>query len=82
MKNIKEGKYRRFIAIMKQLSIIIPLIEALEKMSRHAKFMKDLATNKRAISFENEECNIVVPLLLGHLCRIKRIPELSLFLVL
>uniref|UniRef100_M1DU10 Integrase core domain containing protein n=1 Tax=Solanum tuberosum TaxID=4113 RepID=M1DU10_SOLTU len=37
------------------LSINIPLIEALEQMLGYAKFMKDLVTKKRAVSFENDE---------------------------
>ncbi|KAK4716475.1 hypothetical protein R3W88_014813 [Solanum pinnatisectum] len=41
-KKNKEGKYRRLISMLKQLSINVPLIEALEQMPRYAKFMKDL----------------------------------------
>ncbi|KAK4707466.1 hypothetical protein R3W88_032958 [Solanum pinnatisectum] len=42
VKKNEEGKYRRFITTLKQLSINIPLIEALEKMPMYEKFMKDL----------------------------------------
>ncbi|KAK4706629.1 hypothetical protein R3W88_033820 [Solanum pinnatisectum] len=55
VKKIEEGKYHRFIAMLKRLSINVPLIEALEKMSGYAKFMKDLVTKKRAVSFEDEK---------------------------
>lgn len=54
MKKIVEGKYRRFRALLKQLSINVPLIEALEKMHGYVKFMKDLVTKKRVVSFEND----------------------------
>ncbi|XP_049370434.1 uncharacterized protein LOC125835359 [Solanum verrucosum] len=55
VKKIEEAKYHRFIAMLKQLSINVPLIEALEQMSGYAKFMKDLVTKKMADSFEDEE---------------------------
>ncbi|XP_049365811.1 uncharacterized protein LOC125830674 [Solanum verrucosum] len=62
VKKTEEGKYRRFIAMLKQLSINVPLIYALEKMTRYAKFM-DLVTKKRAVNFENDErfqhCNAI-----------------------
>ncbi|XP_049382681.1 uncharacterized protein LOC125847013 [Solanum stenotomum] len=38
--------------MMKQLSVNIPLVEALEQMPGYAKFMKDLVIKKRAVSFE------------------------------
>ncbi|KAK4733610.1 hypothetical protein R3W88_007871 [Solanum pinnatisectum] len=41
--------------MLKQLSINDPLIEALEQMPGYAKFMNDLVTNKRVVSFENDE---------------------------
>ncbi|KAK4707311.1 hypothetical protein R3W88_033158 [Solanum pinnatisectum] len=51
----EEGKYRRFITILKQLSINVSVIEALEQMPRYAKFMKDLVTKKRAMSFKDDD---------------------------
>ncbi|XP_049368219.1 uncharacterized protein LOC125833118 [Solanum verrucosum] len=48
VKKIEEGKYRRFISMLKQLSINVPLIEALEQITGYAKFMKDFVTKKRA----------------------------------
>uniref|UniRef100_M1DEX2 Integrase core domain containing protein n=1 Tax=Solanum tuberosum TaxID=4113 RepID=M1DEX2_SOLTU len=63
VKKTKEGKYRRFITMLKQLSFNVPLIEALEQMLGYAKLMKDLVTKKRAVSFENDErfqyCNTI-----------------------
>ncbi|KAK4716638.1 hypothetical protein R3W88_014976 [Solanum pinnatisectum] len=55
VKKNEEGKYRRFIAMLKQLSINVPLIKALEQMSGYANYMKDLVTKKRAVSFEDDD---------------------------
>lgn len=38
--------------MLKQLSMNIPLVEALENMLEYAKFMKDLVIKKRTVSFE------------------------------
>ena len=54
MKKTEEGKYCRFVEILKQLSINVLLIEALEQMLGYVKFMKDLVTKKRAVSFEDD----------------------------
>ncbi|XP_015167282.1 uncharacterized protein [Solanum tuberosum] len=40
--------------MIEQLSIIVSLIEVLEQMHGYAKFMKDLVTTKRAVSFEDD----------------------------
>ncbi|KAK4706202.1 hypothetical protein R3W88_034241 [Solanum pinnatisectum] len=48
VKRTKESKYRRFISMLKQLSINVPLIEALEQMVGYAKFMNDMVIKKRA----------------------------------
>ncbi|KAK4713472.1 hypothetical protein R3W88_019379 [Solanum pinnatisectum] len=55
VKKNEEGKYHMFITMLKQLSINVPLIEALEQMPGHAKFIKDLVTKKRAVSFEDDD---------------------------
>ncbi|XP_049359162.1 uncharacterized protein LOC125823824 [Solanum verrucosum] len=55
VKKTEEAKYRRFMTMLKQLSINVPLIEVLEKMPGYAKFMKDLVTKKRAVSIESDE---------------------------
>lgn len=63
VKKNEEGKYCRFITMFKQLSINILLIEALKQMPGYAKFMKDLVTKKRAISFEDDDrlqhCSVI-----------------------
>ena len=55
VKKNEDGKYRRFITMLKQLSINVPLVEALEKMPGYAKFMKDLVTKKRSVTFEDDD---------------------------
>ena len=47
VKKIDDGKYRRFIRMLKLLSINVPLVKALEQMPSYANFMKDLVTKKR-----------------------------------
>ncbi|PHT32201.1 hypothetical protein CQW23_28538 [Capsicum baccatum] len=49
--------------MLKQLTINVPLVEALEQMPGYAKFMKDLLTKKRAASYELKDtvhhCSII-----------------------
>ncbi|XP_070047402.1 uncharacterized protein [Nicotiana tomentosiformis] len=47
-----KNQFKRFIDIMKSLSINVPLVEAMEQMPNYAKFMKDLVTKKRSMNFE------------------------------
>ena len=54
MKKNEDGKYRRFITMLKQLSINVPLEESVEQMLGYAKFMKDLVTKKRSVTFEDD----------------------------
>ena len=55
VKKTEDGKYRRFITMLRHLSINVPLVEALEQMTGYAKFMKDLVTNKRLVTFEDDD---------------------------
>ena len=41
--------------MLKHLSINVPLVEALEQMPGYAKFMKDLVTKKRSVTFEDDD---------------------------
>ncbi|XP_070029632.1 uncharacterized protein [Nicotiana sylvestris] len=43
---------KKFIDMMKRLSINMPLVEALEQMMGYTKFMKDLVTKKRSMNCE------------------------------
>lgn len=65
MKKSEDGKYRHFITMLKQLSINVPLVEALEQMPDYANFMKDLVTKTKDWSLWRMmvECSIVVLLL-------------------
>ncbi|XP_070009237.1 uncharacterized protein [Nicotiana sylvestris] len=45
-----ENQFKKFIDMMKSLSINVPLVEALEKMPGYAKFMKDLVAKKRSMN--------------------------------
>ena len=40
--------------MLKKLSINVPLVEALEQMPGYAKFMKDLVTKKRSVTFDDD----------------------------
>ena len=82
VKKSEDGKYRRFITMLKQLSINVPLVEALEQMPGYAKFMKDLVTKKdRSLSRMMIDCSIVVLLLQDPSYKRKKIRVRSLFLV-
>ncbi|XP_070015588.1 uncharacterized protein [Nicotiana sylvestris] len=51
-KKNNENNFRKFIDMMKSLSINVPLVEALEQMSEYAKFMKNLVTKNRSMNYE------------------------------
>ncbi|XP_038894636.1 uncharacterized protein LOC120083133 [Benincasa hispida] len=65
MKKNDEQKFKRFLELLKQLHINIPLIEALEQMPTYVKFFKDILTKKRRVSKKEvialtQECNALV----------------------
>ena len=78
MKKTDDGKYRRLITMLKQVSINVPLVQALEKMLGYAKFITDLVTKKRSVTFEDDD---VVLLLQDLSYKRKKIWVRSLFLV-
>ena len=41
--------------MLKNLSINVPLVDALEQMPSYAKFMKYLVTKKRSVTFEDDD---------------------------
>ncbi|XP_047267549.1 uncharacterized protein LOC124897970 [Capsicum annuum] len=51
-KKADNTKFGKFMAMLKQLMINLPLAEALEQIPRNVKFMKDLIMTKRSVSFE------------------------------
>lgn len=54
-KKQEDNKYQNFFAILKELSVNIPLIEALEQIPVYTKFMKDIITKKRSVSYESAD---------------------------
>ncbi|KAM6543139.1 hypothetical protein CsatB_007586 [Cannabis sativa] len=48
-KQQEDGQFRRFLDVLKQLHINIPLVEALEQMPNYVKFLKDILTKKRRL---------------------------------
>ncbi|XP_049356739.1 uncharacterized protein LOC125821364 [Solanum verrucosum] len=69
-KKAEDKKFTKFITMLKQLSVNIPLVEALEQMPGYAKFMKDLVIKKRAVShdFSNDvhHCSAIATRSLVH----------------
>ena len=55
VKKTEDGKYRPFITMLKQLSINVSLVEALEQMPGYAKFMKDLVIKQRSVTFKDDD---------------------------
>ncbi|XP_015168695.1 uncharacterized protein [Solanum tuberosum] len=51
-KKAEDGKFAKFINMLRQLLVNILLVEALEKLPGYAKFMKDLVTKKRVVSID------------------------------
>ena len=55
VKTTEDGKYLRFITMLKQLSINIFMIKALERIPGYDKLMKDMDAKKRSVSFEDHD---------------------------
>ncbi|XP_070029148.1 uncharacterized protein [Nicotiana sylvestris] len=51
-KQKNENQFKKFIVMMKSLSINVPLVEDLEQMPGYTKFIKDLVTKKRSMDCE------------------------------
>ncbi|XP_038896216.1 uncharacterized protein LOC120084493 [Benincasa hispida] len=65
MKKNNEHQFKRFLELLKQLHINIPLIEALEQMPTYVKNFKDILMKKRRVSEKEvikltKECNTLV----------------------
>ncbi|XP_049392726.1 uncharacterized protein LOC125857097 [Solanum stenotomum] len=54
-KKVEDGKFTKFITMLKQLSINIPLVEALEQMPGYAKFMRICAIATRSLVQKKED---------------------------
>ncbi|XP_062093732.1 uncharacterized protein LOC133799748 [Humulus lupulus] len=48
-KQQQDGQFRRFLDVLKQLHINIPLVDVLEQMPNYVKFLKDILTKKRRL---------------------------------
>ncbi|KAM6583489.1 hypothetical protein CsatB_010491 [Cannabis sativa] len=48
-KQQEDGQFQRFLDVIKQLHINIPLVEALEQMPTYVKFLKDILIKKRRL---------------------------------
>ena len=48
-KQQQDKQFKKFLDVLKQLHINIPLVEALEQMPSYAKFMKDILAKKRRL---------------------------------
>ncbi|XP_062080885.1 uncharacterized protein LOC133785683 [Humulus lupulus] len=48
-KQQQDGQFRKFLDVLKQLHINIPIVEALEQMPNYVKFLKDILTKKRRL---------------------------------
>ncbi|XP_062110242.1 uncharacterized protein LOC133822051 [Humulus lupulus] len=48
-KQQQDDQFRKFLDVLKQLHINIPLVEALEQMPNYVKFLKDILTRKRRL---------------------------------
>ncbi|XP_070031642.1 uncharacterized protein [Nicotiana tomentosiformis] len=51
-KKHNENQFKKFIYMMKSLSINVPIVEVLQQIPGYAKFMKDLVTKKRSMNCE------------------------------
>jgi len=49
MKKHYNENFQKFVEILKEFKVNIPLVDALTEMSGYAKYMKELVTKKRVI---------------------------------
>ena len=59
-----EDQFRKFIEMLKNISVTIPFTEVLDTMPSYVKFMKDMISKKRKVSKEviplTENCCVVI----------------------
>ncbi|XP_075101601.1 uncharacterized protein LOC142177040 [Nicotiana tabacum] len=67
--------------MLNQITVIVPFVEALEKMQGYAKFMKDLVIKKKNVNFETvkvtHQCNAII-----SLAGVKTMEDLRAFIIL
>lgn len=49
--NKEEGNYKKFMSLLKELSLNIPLLKSLEQILGYAKFMKYLLKKNRVVTY-------------------------------
>lgn len=47
-----DTKFSKFMEMLKQLTVNVPLVEALEQVSGYSKFMNNLVTKKRTMRYK------------------------------
>ena len=80
VKKTEDGKYRHFIMMLEHRSINVPLVKAIEQMPDYAKFMNDLVTKKRSVTFEDngrmQHCSAIAKISL-----VQKKEDLSAFII-
>jgi len=51
----KEDKEKEILEVLKKVKLNIPLIDAIKQISKHARFLKELCTTKRAFKLKGHE---------------------------
>ena len=64
-KDHMDEQFGKFLELFKQVHINLPLVEALSQMSKYAKFLKELLSNKRRLEelstvTLSEECSAIL----------------------
>ncbi|KAJ9566560.1 hypothetical protein OSB04_002526 [Centaurea solstitialis] len=64
-KEKKEAQYRKFIDMIKQVNIIVPLVDLITGMPNYMNFIKELVSNKanlgaEGVIFLNAECSAIL----------------------
>lgn len=52
VEKVHKTKFSKFMAMVRKITINVPLVKALEQMPDYAKFMKNLVTKKKTVSYE------------------------------
>ncbi|CAL1379335.1 unnamed protein product [Linum trigynum] len=56
-----ETEFSKFMVMLKQVQINLPFVEALSKMPKYAKFIKDLLTKGEILTvILNEVCSVIL----------------------
>lgn len=55
----KDTEFQKFLSIFNSLSINVPLFEAITKIPRYAKFMKEFVFQKITLEHEELKCLII-----------------------